>query len=298
MSPQIMNVEHSARLLFIGLITQADDEGRGTADPRRLKASIFGGDDITSSNVRRWLDDLSQQNLVVLYETVSHGLLYELPSWGSHQKIDRPRKSGYPPPDDKAKQLPVREVVVEVSTSERRGLVGDRIGSEGSLGSDRIGSYGSSARESSTNGEHGKPQAPNGAVADGESRIAVPTRSDSRGQLPEDFDHMAALKGLYPSFAGNQADWTLAERACLQRLQEGSTWEELEAGARRFATFVAAGGRSGPQFVDLPSKFFGNGLWKQHWTPPASKAEARLHSNLDAAAEAKRQIFGASDVGK
>jgi hypothetical protein len=41
LSPQIMNLSHGARLLFIGLITQADDEGRGIADIRRSRPSIF-----------------------------------------------------------------------------------------------------------------------------------------------------------------------------------------------------------------------------------------------------------------
>ncbi|MHB8815464.1 MAG: hypothetical protein ACYDAE_19650, partial [Steroidobacteraceae bacterium] len=94
------------------------------------------------------------------------------------------------------------------------------------------------------------------------------------------------MRNAYPPFAGNQADWLLAERACLQRIEEGATWPELEAAAQRFAAFVAAGGRSGPQYVDLPSKFFGNGLWKQPWEPPATKAETRLAGNLEAAAEA------------
>lgn len=124
------------------------------------------------------------------------------------------------------------------------------------------------------------------------------SRAPTRSQTQDDFESMARVQRAYPAFAGNQSDWQLAERACLDRLAEGATWDELEAGARRFAAFVAAGGRSGPQYVDLPSKFYGNGLWKQPWTPPATKAEARLNGNLDAAAEAKRQLFGDSNVGK
>lgn len=134
------------------------------------------------------------------------------------------------------------------------------------------------------------------------SPVAGRERKDSRApprdQVQDDFENMARVQRAYPPFAGNQADWQLAERACLDRLAEGATWDELEAGAQRFAAFVAAGGRSGPQYVDLPSKFYGNGLWKQPWTPPATKAETRLIGNLDAAAEAKRQLFGDSNVGK
>jgi dsRNA-specific ribonuclease len=109
---------------------------------------------------------------------------------------------------------------------------------------------------------------------------------------------MARVKDAYPKFAGNQADWQLAERHCLRQLEEGATWEQLEDAARRFAAFVNSGGRSEPKYVDLPSKFFGNGLWAQTWGPVATKAEARLAKNLDAGAEAKRQLFGDNHVGK
>ena len=97
LSPQVMNLSHSARLMFIGLITQADDDGRGLADVRRLKAAIFPGDDITSKQVSDWLSECKDQALVVLYDTAQHGSLYQLTGW-HHQKIKKPTPSAYPPP--------------------------------------------------------------------------------------------------------------------------------------------------------------------------------------------------------
>lgn len=99
LSPQVMNLSHVARLLFLGLITQADDHGRGIADARKLKASIFPGDDITSADVLKMLDELQGQSLAVLYEAEGHGRLFELPSWERHQRIDKPGRSTYPAPD-------------------------------------------------------------------------------------------------------------------------------------------------------------------------------------------------------
>jgi hypothetical protein len=174
MSPQVMNLSHSARLLFIGLITQADDEGRGTADARRLKAAIFGGDDITSADVRRMLDECQTQGLVVTYHAENHGELYTLPSWRTHQSIDRPRKSVYPnPPETEA----ARRALVEERTSPREGSEGN--------GGERSGS---SARA---------PDADSGGVAGSEGGGLFPpsppsppaTRAHAfRGtRLPEDF---------------------------------------------------------------------------------------------------------------
>lgn len=122
LSPQVMNLSHGARLLFLGLITQADDEGRGCADPRRLKAAIFGGDDCDASAVRAWIDEIVAQRLAITYDGGDHGDLYELPTWSEHQSIDRPKSSRYPPSTKN------RRSVVESSPKDR----------EGSEGSERI----------------------------------------------------------------------------------------------------------------------------------------------------------------
>lgn len=98
LSPQIMNLSLGARILFIGLITQADDQGRGIADPRRLKAAVLPADDVTASHVDEWLRELAAQRLAVLYESTAHGRLYSLPSWFQHQSINKPKPSAYPPP--------------------------------------------------------------------------------------------------------------------------------------------------------------------------------------------------------
>jgi hypothetical protein len=98
LSPQVMNLSHSSRLMFIGLITQADDDGRGLADVRRLKAAIFPGDDITTQQVSAWLTECKEQALVVLYDAAPHGSLFQLTGW-HHQKIKKPTPSQYPPPD-------------------------------------------------------------------------------------------------------------------------------------------------------------------------------------------------------
>jgi hypothetical protein len=94
-SPQIMNVSRDARLLFIGLITQADDEGRGLADVRKLRATTFpGDDDITSASIDAMLGELAREQLVILYGPG----FYALPTWGKHQKISKPRASSFPDP--------------------------------------------------------------------------------------------------------------------------------------------------------------------------------------------------------
>lgn len=127
MSHQVMNCTRDARLLFIGLITQADDEGRGSADPRRLKASIFPGDeDITFDAIRRMLDELSTNALATTYDGGEHGLIYAMPTWRHHQSLDRPRPSRYPPPNQSVTPQAdiLRRQLDEASTKDREGSKG------------------------------------------------------------------------------------------------------------------------------------------------------------------------------
>lgn len=117
-SPQVMNLSANARLLFIGLITQSDDEGRGTADARRLKATVFPGDECTLDQVRGWLAECAEQRLVTIYEADEHGALYELPTWRQHQSIDRPKPSVYP------SSTIDRRLIDDESTEDREGSEG------------------------------------------------------------------------------------------------------------------------------------------------------------------------------
>jgi hypothetical protein len=204
MSPQVMNLSVHSRLLFIGLITQADDAGRGTADARRLKAAIFGGDDCTSADVRRWLDEVSAQGLAVIYESPSHGILYQLPSWKQHQSIDRPRNSAYPPPDQPPEPPTPRGSVAERSPMPREGSEGK--GREGR------GMEGNVAR-------------------------APEPDPDNVIQI-----RWAEIRNAYPEAASS--NWLSAEKAARIRVAEGdATWDELLAVVRRYAAYCLATAR-------------------------------------------------------
>lgn len=104
LSPQVMNLSRDARVLFVGLITQADDDGRGSADPRRIKATIFpGDDDATVAQIDAWLAEVVVQELATLYDAGTQGRLYALASWAEHQKISHPARSKYPGPNGSTK---------------------------------------------------------------------------------------------------------------------------------------------------------------------------------------------------
>lgn len=99
-SEQIAALKDFEFRLWIGLITQADDAGRGDARPAIIKGRIFPlRECVTSRSIDDGLNALVTHGLVVLYE-VDGRPIYWLPSWAKHQRI-RDVKPKYPaPPDD------------------------------------------------------------------------------------------------------------------------------------------------------------------------------------------------------
>lgn len=83
------------RLLFMGLISNADDEGYGRANSKLLKSMIFPYDDIAITDMEKWILHLSKLNVVILYEYDGQ-LYYNLPNFLKHQNINRPTNTGFP----------------------------------------------------------------------------------------------------------------------------------------------------------------------------------------------------------
>lgn len=92
-SEQVMESSPLARLLFIGIWNFCDDSGVHPLKPVSLKALIFPGDDIDSTSIRRLLDELSSNGLLVLY--ASDGKEYLQVTGWHHQRIDKPTRK-YP----------------------------------------------------------------------------------------------------------------------------------------------------------------------------------------------------------
>jgi hypothetical protein len=89
-----------ARLLFIAMWNWADDNGRGTANPKELAGFAFPNDDgISSADIRRMLGGIRRAFGVILYE-VGGRPYYAIPSWELHQKIDRRSTGRYPTPEE------------------------------------------------------------------------------------------------------------------------------------------------------------------------------------------------------
>lgn len=91
--------------LWIGLITQADDAGRGDARPAVIKGRVFPfRERLTVKDVGSSLRALADKGCVTLYEIGGRPYFY-FPNWSKHQRI-RDCKPKYPEPtEDSLRQV-------------------------------------------------------------------------------------------------------------------------------------------------------------------------------------------------
>ena len=101
-SEDVSAVSIPARLLFIGLWTEADREGRLEYRPRQLKARLFPMD--ADLDVAPLLEELRAVGLVRSYAS-DGGRYIAIPAWHKHQKVHPKEPESFlpaPPPGDKA----------------------------------------------------------------------------------------------------------------------------------------------------------------------------------------------------
>lgn len=84
----------SARLMFIGMLNFADDNGNLAASAKKLKMQIFPADNIDCQPL---LDELITHGVVIEY-SVSGDKFLNIKGFKKHQIINRPSKSAIPEP--------------------------------------------------------------------------------------------------------------------------------------------------------------------------------------------------------
>jgi hypothetical protein len=94
--------EPMARLLFVGLWTLADSQGRMEFRPLRIKAELFPYD---NCDILGLLKQLADRGFVRAYESGDVKVL-EIPTFGEHQRCHPDeRDEGLPPPDESAENI-------------------------------------------------------------------------------------------------------------------------------------------------------------------------------------------------
>lgn len=103
-SESMGRISRDVRLCFIMLWTIADDSGRLRGSSRMLASLLFPYDDDAPGLMQRWLDELDAEGCIRQYQV--DGCSYiEIAKWLSHQKIDKPSPSRFPPFDEASRSL-------------------------------------------------------------------------------------------------------------------------------------------------------------------------------------------------
>ncbi len=98
-SETVAKLSIHARLLFIWLITEADDEGRLLDNAKTISGTCFPLDeDIETKDVSGWLAEIAEVGLIRRYRKDGKNII-QLVSWLEHQRISPTHrsKSIYPP---------------------------------------------------------------------------------------------------------------------------------------------------------------------------------------------------------
>lgn len=91
-------LSRDARLLTIGLISFADDDGRFLGSTAAINGYVFPNDDLPPNRVRKWLAEVVNTGLIHEYDC--DGVRYGcFPTWHENQVINRYTPSTLPEPD-------------------------------------------------------------------------------------------------------------------------------------------------------------------------------------------------------
>lgn len=86
-----------SRLLFIGMFSNADDEGKGKANPSLLKSKVFMYDkDVDEKSIEKSLAEIADNMSIKIYIANDGNTYYELTNWKSWQTVNRPSPSKIP----------------------------------------------------------------------------------------------------------------------------------------------------------------------------------------------------------
>lgn len=137
-SEQIVSCSPNARLLFIGLWNFCDDHGVHPASYVRLKAEVFPVDNFSIEETKRWIGELTNNDLVREY-AANDKSYWIVTGWERHQRIDRPTYR-HPTPLSELKKIEdpssnihrtlddnskiTRRLVADPSTTEWKGMEG------------------------------------------------------------------------------------------------------------------------------------------------------------------------------
>jgi hypothetical protein len=154
---KLASLDPLTRLVFLGLISMADDAGRLVDNVKLIDGFLFPE---TADTSRDPLDTLARSSRICRYISASGQRLIQISNWERHQKVDHPNKYTLPAPTPKdlaPKELPVssrvsRENVATISrdplatTNDQRSTTNDQLLVAGATNGARVTRHQHSSR--------------------------------------------------------------------------------------------------------------------------------------------------------
>ena len=95
-SESIGRLSRDSRLLFIALLSFADDSGRGRGVFPALSGQLFPYDADAREKLPTWFSELEREGMVRRYKGPDGNTYYDIPNWLKHQKIEKPSAPKFP----------------------------------------------------------------------------------------------------------------------------------------------------------------------------------------------------------
>lgn len=126
-----------ARLLFIGMLNFADDNGNLAYSAKRLKMQIFPADSVDTQPL---LDELLTHGVLMEYSVNGEKFLH-IKGFRKHQVINRPSVTAIPKPQFMEDSLSTHGVLTEDSLTEGKGMEGSGMEGKGKEGKGECDSH-------------------------------------------------------------------------------------------------------------------------------------------------------------
>lgn len=134
---RVKRLSPTERLLFVGMVSHADDEGRLLADPAFLRSKIFPYDDFTLEDIKSMRDHILETNPnLQFYQNAGEDYLY-FRKWPRYQKPSHPQPSKLPKPPEL--QETVQEQIKEQDQPQTGTIPSQVRSGQSSLGKVRLG---------------------------------------------------------------------------------------------------------------------------------------------------------------
>jgi len=120
---KLVGLPDVTRLLFLGLVSLADDAGRLLDKPVKIEADLFDGEQDRRREVVESLANLSRIGVIRRGFTASGQRIIEITNWKRHQRVDHPNyAASFPEIVTPYEDTPIREAFANHSREIREAL--------------------------------------------------------------------------------------------------------------------------------------------------------------------------------